>query len=69
MVTCTGRLLILPPWWCLVALVLVGEAHVEVNGSQVEGERVCGPEGVTLTSLSMPPCHDTAEIIFKKSHL
>lgn len=41
----------------------VGEANGEVNGSQVEGERICVPEGVTLTSPTKPPCHDAAKII------
>lgn len=41
----------------------VGEVHVEVKRSQVEGERVCGPERVAPSSLSIPPCHDTAKII------
>lgn len=47
----------------------VGEDHVEVSGSQVEGETVCGPQGLTAISLSMPPCHDTVQIINRKSHL
>lgn len=41
----------------------VGEVHVQAKGSQVEGERMCGPEGVAPTSLSKLPCHDTAKII------
>lgn len=47
----------------------VGETCVEVNGPQVEEERMCGLGGGRVSHPSLCQCHHTVNIMSKKSCL